>query len=245
MACQTQYTHINQSPPPPSFSPGSFSLCALSKSDIHASPLPQPRYILTAPTTFYPAFPRALFVSARVSFAYTPTLQYDHAGLVLILPEGASSSSVSSDSPYPSSQNVTKQTSWVKAGLEAKDGEVFLSVVTKTAGGWCDWSLHPIPPGRLLGLGNKVEATIEFVRSKNALHVNCVRRSQAEGEEKEQTTMLRKIPWVFLDEHDGVVDRDDTRWAVLGAFAARPDPDGAALHQGLEVRFDGFAVQTA
>lgn len=36
-------------------------------------------------------------------------------------------------------------TAWVKAGLEAKDGQVWLSVVTKTRDGWCDWSLGELP----------------------------------------------------------------------------------------------------
>ncbi|KAH6652966.1 hypothetical protein BKA67DRAFT_568146 [Truncatella angustata] len=51
--------------------------------------------------------------------------------------------------------------------------------------------------------------------------------------------MLRKVPWVFLDDHEGGAS------AWVGAFAARPDPEGRAGGERLVVGFRGFQVETA
>ncbi|KAI1851042.1 hypothetical protein JX266_003707 [Neoarthrinium moseri] len=239
-----EFIHINQPSPPSTsstpFDPAAFTLTAPSKTDIHASPVPAPRYIFTAPAVLgAPARPLAAFTRARVSFAYTPALQYDHAGLALLL--GASSS----DADGRPGQ-VGRHSAWVKAGLEAKDGAVWLSVVTKTAGGWCDWSLGALPDaeGAGAGLGREVAVTIELERAKNALLVHHVRQrggaDGAEGEEEgdEHKTLIRKVPWVFLDAEDRVVAEGDESAAWVGAFAARPDPEGRAGEGGrLEVRF--------
>lgn len=251
MANQPEYTHVSQPDRPASlsFDPQAFTISAPSKSDVHASPLPSPRYILNAPTSYHPALPLSSFRSARVSLTYTPRLQYDHAGLVLILP------SISEPTlSLPTAENVTRGTAWVKAGLEAKDGHVYLSVVTKPGGGWCDWSLHSLPVGARgdsAELGGEVSMTVEFVRSKNALLVNHVAGAlEAGGTEEPGKSLLRKIPWVFLDEDDKVIEGDkggddDRRKAWIGAFAARPDPEGQAGDERLQVKFRGLKIESS
>ncbi|KAH8195324.1 hypothetical protein TruAng_010517 [Truncatella angustata] len=223
-------TQEDQPPAHPNNTPDTtFTLSAPSGSDIHASPSRSPSYILTAPTAYYhpTSTPLSSFRRARLELHYTPTLQYDHAGLVLILPDPASDPSLP-----PSAETASGQTAWVKAGLEAKDGRVYLSVVTKPRGGWCDWSLHAAgPPSAGAGMG----AAVELVRAGHALLVNHVQA----GGGAAATTMLRKVPWVFLDDHEGGAS------AWVGAFAARPDPEGRAGGERLVVGFRGFQVETA
>ncbi|KAK9782562.1 hypothetical protein SCAR479_00905 [Seiridium cardinale] len=84
----------------------------------------------------------------------------------------------------------------------AKDGQVYLNVVTKPANAWCDWSLHAFPgPAGASEPGRDVGATVESTRSKKALHVNHL--------DSGETTLLGKIPWDFLDEEDSVFGEGD------------------------------------
>lgn len=251
-----QYTHVNQPPPPspPSqFDPDRFSISTVSQTDIHASPAPRPRHVFTAPVTYHPAVPPPSFRAARVSLVYTPTQQYDHAGLVFVLPSSASSSDHQKQQP-PDAHTVDRSTSWVKAGLEAKDGAVYLSVVTRAPGQWCDWSLHvlrgsgaggaPFSSSSSGQLGYEIGTTVELVRKGNALLVHHV-------DEAGQPVLLRKVPWVFLDPEGGVLpegggaeEADPGGMAWIGAFAARPDPERRAGDDPLLVGFRGFEVET-
>ncbi|ETS81889.1 hypothetical protein PFICI_06891 [Pestalotiopsis fici W106-1] len=270
MADPAQYTHVNQPPPPASaqFDPRSFYISAASKSDIHASPLPKPRHVFTAPVSYHPPLALSAFRRARISLVYTPTQQYDHAGLVMVLSgaqDGGSSSSSSSgeneqqqqgrqhgSSPPADAKHVDRSTSWIKAGLEAKDGAVYLSVVVRAPGGaWCDWSLHVLRPSAAGDapfsssnsgqLGFEVGAAVELVRKGNALLVHYI-------DEAGQPVLLRKVPWVFLDGEERVLPenaggRAGGPVAWVGAFAARPDPEGRAADDALLVGFRDFEVE--
>jgi hypothetical protein len=115
-------------------------------------------------------------------------------------------------------------------------------------------------------------ATIVFTRSHNALLVEFEHPAgspapalpaSSVARQPPKRTLLRKVPWVFLDDDDDDDDDDEgaeeqkeghhqdlTVW--VGAFAARPDPEDwevAALGPemgslGLEVRFLGLVVET-
>jgi hypothetical protein len=196
-----------------------------------------------------------------VSFSYVPRLQYDHAGLIFFAPSARRSDKTPPGSVEAAENDDVKHPDthaprqWVKAGLEAKDGGVWVSVVAKTRDGWCDWSLGALPPGsygevETVGgeggkgerekLGREVGATIEMSRSKNALMVYLVTH---QGEQEERA-LIRKVPWVFLGVEEKSGGEDDDVVCV-GAFAARPDPEGAAGTEELDVRFTDFAVEVA
>ncbi|KAF3013586.1 hypothetical protein E8E14_011828 [Neopestalotiopsis sp. 37M] len=268
MAKPAQYTHVNQPPPHSSaqFDPGHFVISAAPRSDIHASPVPEPRCVFTAPVSYHPALALSAFRRARISLVYTPAHQYDHAGLVMVLPEQQQARR-EEDKDYaaqaPDAVNVGRSTSWIKAGLEAKDGAVYLSVVVRPpgrgGGSWCDWSLHVLRPSGAGGapfstpsdgqLGFEVGAAVELARKGHALLVNYI-------DEAGQPVLLRKVPWVFLDNDGGDMGRvlpeeknGDGREeeggpvAWVGAFAARPDPEGQAAGEALLVGFRDFEVE--
>jgi hypothetical protein len=127
------------------------------------------------------------------------------------------------------------------------------------------------------GGSRATSATIVFTRSHNALLVEFEHPAgnpapappaSSVARQPPKRTLLRKVPWVFLDDDDNDGDDNDddddegaeeekdghhqdlTVW--VGAFAARPDPEDWAVAAlgpemgslGLEVRFLGLAVET-
>ncbi|KAF7536182.1 hypothetical protein G7054_g4730 [Neopestalotiopsis clavispora] len=256
MARPAQYTHVNQPPPHSSaqFDPGHFVISAAPRSDIHASPVPKPRCVFTAPVSYHPPLALSAFRRARISLVYTPAHQYDHAGLVMVLPEQQQQAArrkeeegEEEEKDYaaraPDADNVGRSTSWIKAGLEAKDGAVYLSVVAQRAGG------APFSTPSDGQLGFEVGAAVELARKGHALLVNYI-------DEAGQPVLLRKVPWVFLDNDGGDGERvlpeeknGDGREeeggpvAWVGAFAARPDPEGQAAGEALLVGFRDFEVE--
>ncbi|KAH8666992.1 hypothetical protein BX600DRAFT_284874 [Xylariales sp. PMI_506] len=222
-AMERQWKRVNQfsTSADDEFKPSEFILKAISKTDIYASPLPPTLHVFTAPIT-HTRVELSNFSSARVSFAFVPTLQFDQGGLIFTVP--------SINNPDPdagNSQVSSSHPAWVKAGVEVNDGQPWISVVSKARNGWCDWSLVPMPTGNRLG--NTVEATIEMVRYRNALMIYYVN--------KESRTLIRKIPWVFLP------DPELAQNAWIGAYTARPDPDSEAAENPLEMHFKGLCVR--
>ncbi|KAK9424560.1 putative Beta-xylosidase C-terminal Concanavalin A-like domain-containing protein [Seiridium unicorne] len=202
------------------FTPTEFTLSASPKTDVYASPLGETLHVYSAPIV-HASFVKSSFRLARVSFSFTPTLQFDQGGLLFTIP--------TIGNPEPAEDNANTPSShpaWVKIGIETNDGEPCLSVVGKAKTGWCDWSLAPLP---VKGLGKEVRATVEVTRVKNALMVYFV--------QDETRTLTRKIPWVFLDD----VELSATAW--VGAYAARPDPDGASAGKSLLVSFRDLHIE--
>jgi hypothetical protein len=58
--------------------------------------------------------------------------------------------------------------------------------------------------------------------------------SEEDGEAK---TLVRKVPWVFLEEGNGAVES-----VLVGVFAGRPDPRDQAAGKNLEVVVEGWSV---
>ncbi|EXJ88119.1 hypothetical protein A1O1_05047 [Capronia coronata CBS 617.96] len=205
-----------------------FTLDAAPGTDIYATPLPGARHIFSAPI-IHRRLSKASFQSARVTVRSKWSLQFDQGGLVFIIP--------SAQAPEPDSSTAqAKEThpEWVKAGIEVNDGAAYVSVVAKSRDNWCDWSLTPVPGAdQVLGeRSEQLEVTLYMTRSKNALMVWIV--------SGEKDFLVRKIPWVFLDDNSRLSMED----ILVGVYAARPDPDGEATQKqdALSVSFDGFYV---
>ncbi|KAH8898646.1 hypothetical protein GQ53DRAFT_605690, partial [Thozetella sp. PMI_491] len=180
-----------------------FTLAAPPNTDIYATPLGSTLHVYSAPVS-HTQLLKSSFSLARVSFSFTPTLQFDQGGLLFTVAR-----KVNPEPTAENSQEAASHPAWIKAGIEVNDGEPWVSVCGKANHGWVDWSLVPLPTKT--GLGKKVSATIEFTWYKNALMIYSIR-----GEER---TLVRKVPWAFLDD----AELSDHAW--VGVYAARPDPD--------------------
>ncbi|KAH7324849.1 hypothetical protein B0I35DRAFT_170990 [Stachybotrys elegans] len=153
------------------------------------------------------------FVSATVSFKFTPEVQYDQAGIVLALrPRGAA--------------NATGiPPKWIKSGIEFYQGVPRMGTVGTDT--WSDWSIAPVATESGSASSKGVSWTTVLVEK----HVDELGDSlwvyQVNGEER---LPLREINWPF-----GYGDEWELK---VEAYAAKPG-SGAPL----EVEFKDFAVQ--
>lgn len=232
----SSYSHVNFSPAagtPPDVaaavaSGGSFTILAPPKSDIYAQPVPPATHDYNAPVVFR-RMPKASFVSARLTVSAAWEHQFDQGGFLFTVP--------TKSNPNPDAVSGAVRAThpaWIKAGIETNDGFPCVSIVARAPGGWCDWSLLPLfdcPVGH----GAVTPATLEFCRFHNALKIFLVRGHGP----AEQKTLIRKVPWVFLDDAPELGPD-----ALVGVFAAQPDPDNASAGRSLEVTFSDFHIQT-
>ncbi|KAI0130405.1 hypothetical protein BJ170DRAFT_314115 [Xylariales sp. AK1849] len=202
------------------FDQAHFTLAAAPNTDVYASPLGETLHVYSAPIT-HTRVDKSTFSHARVTFSFVPILQFDQGGLILTLP-----SKTNAEPNETNSREASGHPAWIKIGIEVNEGEPWLSVVGKARNGWCDWSLAPLPVKS--GLGEEASATIEMTRHKNALMVYSV-----EGDTK---TLIRKVPWVFLD------DAASNGSAYVGAYAARPDPESKATGVHFKVQFKNLYI---
>ncbi|EXJ86919.1 hypothetical protein A1O3_03873 [Capronia epimyces CBS 606.96] len=247
--------------------PGTYTLDAAPGTDIYASPLPPVRYVFSAPIVSRRIL-KAAFRSAKVGVRARWSLQFDQGGLVFIVPDPATNivSTLNANANASTCTNTgTAQTqdldpysspasSWVKAGIEVNDGKPYVSVVTKSRDGWCDWSLVPMPisvsstaGGMSSSSSSSSQITLRMTRSKNALMIWMIN-------DNDEATLIRKVPWVFLDleldnhnhhhrQHESTSTHEAEAEAevMVGIYAARPDPDNEATGN-LAVSFQGFSV---
>lgn len=91
-----------------------------------------------------------------------------------------------------------------------------------------------------VGTGAATPATLVLERYHNALKVFLVRGGDAAtaAGTPETKTLIRKVPWVFLD--DDALGND----ALVGVFAAQPDPDDESGGKSFPVTISNFQVQT-
>jgi uncharacterized protein len=153
------------------------------------------------------------FVSATVSFRFTPEIQYDQAGIVLSL------------RPSGEAETTEIPPKWIKSGIEFYQGVPRMGTVGTDA--WSDWSIAPVVTEPGSASGNATSWTTVLVEK----HVDELGDSlwvyQVSGEER---LPLREINWPF-GNGDG--------WELkVEAYAAKPG-SGAPL----QVEFKDFAVQ--
>lgn len=198
-------------------------------TDIFASPTHG--YYFNAPI-IYTQLPLLSFAKAKatISVPFTlslpeplaapnPTLQFDQGGLVFILPEignGVEDLKQGEKESHPR---------WIKAGIEVWEGRAWGSIVVREK--WSDWSLFELEQSSEKG---EYILTLQMERMGNALMIYVV----SEGKERR---LVRKVPWVFLKEETGGVER-----VIVGVYGARPDPFDEAKGKNLEIGVEGFEV---
>ncbi|KAF7547463.1 hypothetical protein G7046_g9002 [Stylonectria norvegica] len=216
---ENTFIHVNYVPSEPlaviSNGIPALRLLAPPKSDIYASPGPPQLHVFTAPVTCT-RIKKSSFSLARVTVSARWMLQFDQGGLIFEIPTAGDADASTAKTFHPA---------WIKIGIEMNNGAPYVSIVGKPKNGWCDWSLVPVD-GKL---GEEVSTTLELTRVKNALMVWMIN-----GEAK---VLIRKVPWVFLDDPELSED------VLLGLYAACPDPDDASGGKNLDVKFTDFSFE--
>ncbi|KAM7198787.1 hypothetical protein V8F33_004801 [Rhypophila sp. PSN 637] len=187
--------------------------------------------VFNAPTTSPPGTttpssgPLSSFRSAKASFSFNWTEQYDQAGLVLSFRPSSSSSSTTGSPPR-----------WIKTGVEYYNGTPMLSTVSCHK--WADWSISPLSQSPTEEGQNWTTILIsrldgEQDQEKGAsLWVHAVLPS---GEK----LALREICWVYEDGDD----TGSENWTLeVKVMAARPNKTATT---GLEVTFRDVVVEWA
>ncbi|TVY43883.1 Uncharacterized protein LSUB1_G002035 [Lachnellula subtilissima] len=221
----------------------SFTLSIPPKTDVFVSPVLG--YHFSAPV-IYTNIATDSFKSSRATISVpfqlpspnsesgsNPTIQFDQAGLIFVLPDP---SLPKPSRAHPGSHSEIKtgvHPKWVKAGIEVWEGKAWGSIVVREK--WSDWSLFELPASALGAhagiLGSKPSATItlEADRVGDALMIYMV-------EEGQEPKPVRKVPWWFMED-----ETEDAFW--VGVYGARPDPFDEAT-RNLEVELAGFEVQS-
>jgi uncharacterized protein len=165
--------------------------------------------------------PLTSFRSARITFSFAWTEQYDQGGIYLAFRRSGSSS----DTSIPAEK-------WIKTGVEFYNGVPMIGTVACDT--WADWSLAPLPPSTAQGSSDgKRWITVHLQREgdKNGTSVWVY----LVGEDGTQSP-LREVCWVF-----GGGDEDIASWELeVAGFAARPE---TSVKDGLDVHFKGFEVK--
>ncbi|KAK3687559.1 hypothetical protein B0T22DRAFT_131867 [Podospora appendiculata] len=199
-----------------------FTITAAPDSDIWRKPPHTDVFnaaTATPPNTPSPTGPLQTFVSAKASFSFDWTEQYDQAGLLLSFrPQGGSSSSSSAPNK------------WIKTGVEFYNGQPMLSTVACDR--WADWSVAPLTT---FAAAAETWTTILIEKEVNENETNergsslWVYQVLDSGER----VALREICWVYGD--------DDIQWELeVLAMAARPAKKATT---GLEVRVRDMEVE--
>ncbi|KAK1755466.1 hypothetical protein QBC47DRAFT_380486 [Echria macrotheca] len=175
-----------------------FTLTAAPATDIWRKP-PHTN-IFNAPNSTPSTGPLPSFISAKATFSFPWTEQYDQAGLLLTFHSSSSSSPTSSSSSSPPEK-------WIKTGIEYYNKTPMLSTVSCDR--WADWSVTPLPPSS----SSWTTISIEKAGDEHgaSLWVYLV------DNDTNQKIPLREICWVYGDE-------DPSRWTLqVSAMAARPE----------------------
>ncbi|KAK5129042.1 hypothetical protein LTR85_000375 [Meristemomyces frigidus] len=197
-----------------------FELHASSKTDIFASP--PSTYRLNAPRSCITT-DASSFISATITFSFSWRYQFDQAGL-LIATVHPSLLQPSGEQPGDS----TTHPRWIKVGVEVFDGESYASVVVRDP--WCDWSVSPYLPQETGP--REVRMTVEVVRAGNALWIYRI----AEGAKRR---LMRKVNCWF----DSSAESRNEGSLLVGAYAARPDPNDEAMGETLRVLIERLEVK--
>ncbi|PVH74511.1 hypothetical protein DL98DRAFT_604309 [Cadophora sp. DSE1049] len=211
---------------------GEFVLQTPPRTDIFASPTIG--YHFSAPIA-YVKLPLRDFRSAAatINVPYTPslstqetvdnpTLQFDQGGLLFALLEKGR--------PAPTKEapgGKDDHPRWIKAGVEVWEGKAWGSIVVREK--WSDWSLFDVEKNAVLGA---YQLRLQMEKLGDALVIFTV-------DEHGGKTIVRKVPWVFLDAEVGDVEN-----IMVGVYGARPDPFDEAKGKNLEIGVENFEVWT-
>ncbi|KAL1840263.1 hypothetical protein VTJ49DRAFT_641 [Mycothermus thermophilus] len=174
-------------------------------------------------TTLRTTGPLTTFRSARLSFNFTPTAQYDQAGLLLSFRRRGTTT-------------TTPPAKWIKTGVELYNTLPRLSTVA--CDNWADWSVADLHPATTKA-GQEVGWTtvlVEKDKDGNGTGMWVYRLASNAETGEEEKVPLREICWVF-----GLEELDE--WEVeVSAMAARPEK---GVTEGLVAEFRGLEVAWA
>jgi len=190
----------------------SFNITASPNTDIWRKP-PHTN-IWNAPTAKPASGALQDFVSAKASFSFPWSEQYDQAGLLL------------SFTPSDSDSNPeTAPPKWIKTGIEFYNGQPMLSTVA--AAPWADWSVTPLP---VTSVGAQTWTTLSIEKAGDEHGISLwVYRILDSGEK----VALREICWVYGD-------KPETWRLEVSVMAARPQK---AATTSLDVEVKDFEVK--
>jgi uncharacterized protein len=185
-------------------------------------------------TTSTSIAPLSRFRSARISFSFAWTEQYDQGGLVLSFRR--SSASAQSGTPGETSSIPEK---WIKTGVEFYNGTPMVGTVACDS--WADWSLAPLnlpttatsTAGPGVSEGDRPWITVQIERDGDQHGTSLwVYQIGADGSK----LPLREVCWVY-----GGAEEDVGKWTLeVAGFAARPEK---GTQEALEVKFKDFEVK--
>ncbi|OBS18922.1 hypothetical protein FPOA_10647 [Fusarium poae] len=154
------------------------------------------------------------FKKAKVTISANFQAPYSQGGLILFMPEA----DPTVDIDEQSSHLRASPTTWIKAGIELVDGQLFASVAAGKP--YSDWSLTRL---------GESTATFELEQTNGSLWVYV---TGSDG----QRIPLRKLTWVFDMK---------PQWDVwVGVAACMPKGDGTPNGGSLAVQFRDFSVTT-
>ncbi|CAG1994719.1 unnamed protein product [Fusarium graminearum] len=154
------------------------------------------------------------FKRAQVTISANFQAPYSQGGLILFMPE----SDPTVDADGQSSRLHESPSTWIKAGIELVDDQLFASVAAGKP--YSDWSLTR--------LGENT-ATFEMEKKNGSLWIYVV------GSDGNRTP-LRKLTWVF--------DMKPRRDVWVGVAACMPKGDGTANGGSFAVQFRDFGITT-
>ncbi|KAK3389192.1 hypothetical protein B0H63DRAFT_463153 [Podospora didyma] len=201
----------------------SFTITAAPGTDIWRKP--PVANVFNAPTSQAGISPTTgpllSFLSAKLSFSFAWTEQYDQAGILLsFLPLNSPPSSDSKSNVSPPK--------WIKTGVELYNGQPMLSTVSCDK--YADWSVAPLSPSTSTSRSGKTWTTITVEKATDEHGVSLwVYRVLEDGTK----IALREICWVYQE------GAEDWQLEVL-AMAARPNKEATT---SLEVEIKDFEVK--
>jgi hypothetical protein len=184
---------------------------------------PAPTGIPSAGTSVETASGRlGKFISARVSFSFTWTAQYDQAGLLLSLRPGSASLTDTAASPLTPPK-------WLKTGVEFYNSLPRISTVSCDA--WADWSVSPLTNTEASsGKDTWTTVLVERATGSDGKGVSWWVYELLDSGEK---IPLREVCWIYGSGEDWELE--------VAAYVARPAKDG--VDESLVAEFKGFSVE--
>ncbi|KAK0643369.1 hypothetical protein B0T16DRAFT_415772 [Cercophora newfieldiana] len=192
----------------------SFTISAAPSTDIWRKP--PHADVWNASTASPSSGPLQSFVSAKASFSFPWSEQYDQAGILFSFRPAGSPSDPSKAPPK-----------WIKTGIEYYNGHPMLSTVT--AAPWADWSVAPLT---VSSSATEIWTTITIEKAIDEHGVSLWVYLVLENGEK---VSLREICFVYGDGPEN--------WTLeVSAMAARPQKGATS---DLVVQVKDFAVNWA